>query len=102
LNLRYAKLSKPFYQEKAKFTLVKDQESIELTMTDHQKAYSCFLEMRKFCVLIDFHQRYEIIDIIEEGKNSCVIFTEREKRNFPLDLFGQVKNRRKVFYCQSL
>ena len=94
--MRYSKLSRTSLQgssSKLRFGLVKDQESSELTFSDEMEAHSCFIEMRNFCVLTDFHQNYEITDIIEEGKNSCVIYFLFPLNNTAfLDLFDQNKD----------
>ncbi len=74
LDLSYSRLKATSPYLKYHITLTKNQVAYELTFPNKAtwKAWTAHLE--RFCILTDFQEKYEIIEVSEKGKHSHVIY----------------------------
>jgi len=70
LDITFSRMQATNQFLKYKITLTKDQASFELTLPDKNTWKVWASHFERFCILTDFEEKYEIVEVSEKGKHS--------------------------------
>jgi len=73
LDISFSRLQATSQFLQYKISLTKDQVSYELLLPDKNTWRVWTSHLERFCILTDFENKYEIIEVAEKGKHSNVI-----------------------------
>jgi len=71
LNLSYSKLSRVPTSELT-IQISKEQSVFELAFFEKETIEAWVAELQRLCILTDFHDKYEVVEIQEKPKSSNV------------------------------